>query len=175
MYIVSYSKKLLQRVQKMSSRTFAGPFLRYDNCIPGSKVWKGSVLFLTKTEEGAQEVRGDANSAGAIPTIEIEDGGRASTRVSEAKWLDSCFGWRFWRFDIELELENEQRPVRYVVTPPSGSSGEQQSATFFVPGQNQSWHWGYTSCNGISHGTFRLTMLWIWEVDMIVIFRSNLE
>ena len=93
----------------------------------------------------------------------MDDGDRESTKASGAQWIDGCLGWHFWRFDIELELSAEQRPVRYTVTPPGG--GADVSATFYVPGEKESWHWGYTSCNGISHGKkdrgLGLTTVWI--------------
>lgn len=133
-----------KRREKKESRmdgTTAGPFLKFGNCDPVTGLWSGSVLYLTKAE-GGQE-------AGPRPKMTLldEDGPEEKKRqLNDPLLLDTILGWSFWRFDFELKLNEGQRAVQYVVVAGETTS----SATFWLQAKGQPFHWGYTSCNGIS-------------------------
>jgi len=153
----------------------AGPFLRYGNCLPDSKVeWHGSVLFLTKEDRsegaptapeanitsskdtppsiganGKPETHGDLVPPPA-PVLTLDDGS-TSTKLNPL-FLDNVLGWSFWRFDLTLQLNGTQRPIQYTVTPPSSTGSNPVTATFWLPAAGQPYHWAYTSCNGLSGG-----------------------
>ena len=121
--------------------TTAGPFLKYGNCDPVSGLWSGSVLYLTKAE-GGQE-------SGPRPKMTLldEEGPKEKKQqFNDPLLLDTILGWSFWRFDFELQLNEGQRAVQYVVE----AGGTTSSATFWLQAKGQPFHWGYTSCNGIS-------------------------
>jgi hypothetical protein len=133
------------------STAFAGPFLRYQNVVPGTNRWLGSLLFLTRSAQGAAvngglAAQGDLAAAGASspqPKLLLEGGftaGTASTATSQQDGntglpsmagsqsqpptlLDACQGWQFWRFELDLELGPHQRPVHYSVEWGGGSDG----------------------------------------------------
>lgn len=117
----------------------AGPFLKYSNCIPKKQsdgttcsTWYGSVLFLTKDDDRE-------------PTMTVTDQGK-TVPVTTRTLLDEELGWKFWRFDFDVELTDTERCVEYEVVSSSGS----KKATFWVQAEGKPFHFGYTSCNGIS-------------------------
>ena len=132
----------------------AGPFLKFTNCLPKATSgggdgghggvdyeWSGSVLYLTKGEEPSMVLRD-------VDGPDEEGRGKDGTiRVGAPTRLDTVLGWSFWRFDFTLMLSERQRAVQYVVTTEKGASS---SATFWLQAKGQPFHWGYTSCNGIS-------------------------
>lgn len=90
------------------TRPTAGPWLSYQNTRGAS--WLGSVLFLTRGEDGAAN-GGAGNQAGtALPDLKaprlllLEDGSGAAKGSAAAAvaappptLLDACQGWQFWR------------------------------------------------------------------------------
>lgn len=143
----------------------AGPFMRYGNCLPGSSEWTASVLFLTKARVaggGGTPVDGAAAASvdGPEPVLIFEDVENPERSASSApqqvrpELLESVMGWSFWRFDLSLHLGPGQRPIRYSVSVPSSKDApEATTYTFWLPAFGQPYHWGYTSCNGLSSGT----------------------
>lgn len=115
-------------------RTTAGPLVKYINCLPGSRDWKGSILFLTRQPKNVKQP----------PTL-LLDIGKESAQIAPVL-LDSVMNWNFWRFNVTLELEDESRAVKYAVE----WNGDRFEATFWIPGFGHPMHWGYTSCNGMS-------------------------
>jgi len=95
-------------------------------------------------------------------------------RVS-GELLDTIDGWSFWRFDMELKLDSEQRLVKYLLEVPGGPSapvtGEKGTSTnfkveekhedgdqcfgFWLPAKGEPYHWGYNSCNGFDSSTLK--------------------
>jgi hypothetical protein len=115
-----------------------GPIVKYANVQPGSKEWRGSVLFLTRTDQGGSE-----------PELHYERERNADTQVAPTL-LDTVGAWRFWRFEVSLLLEEAQRKVHYAVR----WEAQNFKSAFWVPAVGQAFHWAYTSCNGMSSGTF---------------------
>jgi hypothetical protein len=114
------------------------------------------VLFLTRSPAegngaGVSGAGGGAAGASAAaaaspaPVLTYDDG--AGVKESEPQLLDAVLGWSFWRFDLELTLGPVERPVRYAVRAAGGADA---SAAFWLPARGRAFHWGYTSCNGIS-------------------------
>lgn len=156
----------------------AGPFIRYGNCHPGTTTWKGSVLFLTKLPGGVTEltnavqqgdkdtkvvrapssptqqyaVHANAGSNHAAdptpPTLTMDLGSHQPQTMKKPKLLDRALGWCFWRFEVAIEMEDVQRPVKYALE----HEGARFDAEFWVPALGQPMHWAYTSCNGMSSG-----------------------
>ena len=149
------------------SRT-AGPFLKYINCLPGTRTWRGSVLFLTHDDSGWAQGNGNlpANDTAfqpAAPSLTVgtpppKGTGAPAPAAPQGEplqptLLDTVLGWSFWRWELALELEMQQRKVEYTVTPPLElGSTTHITAAFWLPAVGQPFHWAYTSCNGISSG-----------------------
>lgn len=155
----------------MSSSSFAGPFLRYGNCLPGSDIWTGSVLFLTR-RDGAPDLLAveslskqdeiDDNKPempGPEPTMTLgevnaggHDGGNAIQQQPRALLLDTVLGWTFWRFDLKLIITTAPRPIHYSISVPATvpTASTSASSTFWLPALGQPMHWAYFSCNGLS-------------------------
>ena len=115
----------------------AGPFLKYTNCIPnassdGTTTWFGSVMILTKDDNRE-------------PTMTLTDQGSTVT-VKTLTLLDEELGWKFWRFDFDVVLTTKERCIEYEV----GGSFGSKKASFWVQAEKTPFHFGYTSCNGIS-------------------------
>lgn len=141
--------------------SFAGPYLRYGNCVPGASTWTGSVLFLTTSAAtNASPAAGSApppqvgppppQVAGPEPVLvlSLEQNDASEGLRPEPMLLDTILGWSFWRFDLKLPTTNVSRPVHYEVTVPGTSIS--QSAVFWLPASGQALHWAYFSCNGLS-------------------------
>jgi hypothetical protein len=86
--------------------------------------------------------------------------------------LDTINGWSFWRFDMELKLDSQQRLVKYVVGVSGGPSAsvtgekgtnpnykieekndDERCFGFWLPARGEPYHWGYNSCNGFDSCT----------------------
>eukprot|EP00887_Chlorella_sp_A99_P004994 scaffold4.g4994.t1 len=123
---------------------FAGPFLRYHQSLPGSGRWTGSALVVTKALGSGVE----APPPALVVLPEGEDGAAAGAELAPAL-LDHEGGWHFWRFELEFQLRNYQRPVQYLVRHRTEST---PTYTFWLPGADHPMHWAYFSCNGLSSG-----------------------
>lgn len=122
----------------METMSIAGPFLKFLNCTPEETgTWTGCVLFLTK------------ESFACTPSLIIQKeslGDAEADKKIEPVLLDTVLEWQFWRFDISLQQLEQQRAVQYVIV----AGTESRSATFWIQAKGQPFHFGYTSCNGIS-------------------------
>lgn len=105
-----------------ASQPFLGPFIRFAGGTgpQDGRGWRGSVLCGTRDGAGGAGGGAAATDAGGDdqPTLELSDsggGGAASPRRLAPALLHGEQGWRFWRFELELELPDVQRPVRYTV------------------------------------------------------------
>ncbi|KAL4527925.1 hypothetical protein Ndes2526B_g07715 [Nannochloris sp. 'desiccata'] len=109
--------------------------------------------------------------------------------------LDTVNGWSFWRFDMELKLDSQQRMVKYSIGVSGGPSasvtGEKGTSTnfkveeinddeqcfgFWLPARGEPYHWGYCSCNGFSSDVpedsiFRKDPAYLWK-DVLQIHSS---
>ncbi len=112
----------------------AGPFIKFGNLVGDS--WTGSILFMT---------RNDTTPPSAKLYVRSNPSSSVRRRL-EPKLLDTCHGWRFWRFEVAVTLCPEETAVDYEVT----ATGLVKKATFWVQASGKPFHVGYTSCNGIS-------------------------
>ena len=125
-----HSPKLNSTMTKPSLET-AGPFLKFTNCTPEDG-WSGSVMYMTKLD-------------GVTPILTVKDGS-SSKSDKGPRLLDTELGWNFWRFDIKVQLSDVEREIEYEV-----KAGDVVStASFWVQAEGKPFHFGYTSCNGIS-------------------------
>ena len=124
---------------RMTEQGFAGPYLRYINIFPDKKEWQGSVLVLARSDRAGQ--------GPARLSLEDVDHKTESLPEVEGLLLDEVEGWQAWRFSIRLPLRRRERPIAYTATVGPVSTGRH---VFWVPGEDQPLHWGYTSCNGLS-------------------------
>lgn len=143
--------------QGAAQRTVAGPFLRYGNIFPETCTWKGSCLLLTKGggskveagvngDSGAQGLPQSQNGGGgggpaAAPRLTVDDDGRREE--AQPVLLSVEQGWAFWRFELELQLGNGQRAVKYEVQLPEGAASPSTLGpfSFWIPGADQPLHW----------------------------------
>lgn len=99
-----------------TSQPFAGPWLRFAGGAGplDEREWRGSVLCGTRGGGAADEqltlqlLDGDGAGDGA-------GGAATAPRRLTPALLHSEQGWRFWRWELELQLGSAQRPVRYAV------------------------------------------------------------
>lgn len=148
--------------------------------IKHSKILCGPILKLWGTlENGAESYRASIMLVveSSNPTITYTIGPASQTQESLAKLVLGEFpgkvyhetkietetgtktGLQFWRFDVELNLQQYEQRVRYLI------NGEPNDAhQFFIPASQDSMNVVSYSCNGFSHGTdatpFQLS-LWL--------------
>eukprot|EP00889_Picochlorum_renovo_P005929 jgi/Picre1/32959/NNA_008286.t1 len=111
----------------------------------------GNNQYLGVSWENIQRIRLGEEPSMVLRDVDGPDepgkGKDGTIRVGAPTRLDTVLGWSFWRFDFTRMLSERQRAVQYVVTTEKGASS---SATFWLQAKGQPFHWGYTSCNGIS-------------------------
>lgn len=134
----------------------AGPFLKYENlkvdaaAAADGDVWSGSVLYVTKQPKGT--TGGGGTGGDGAPTLILRDESHPDERkrqhavIFSGVLLDTVLDWCFWRYDVRVDLTEEERAVDYDVE----FAGKKESHRFWVQKKGEPFHWGYTSCNGIS-------------------------
>lgn len=151
-----------------------GPLLNFkslsNNAPSGRQKWHGTVLIVTKPGKRRPQLhlkcvdftKAD-NSSG--PVNGIRDGciGHESSGVASGP-ESSIQGVKlyadpvkaFWRFDLELRLQESEARWEYLIPHmhyASGTISRSSSYTFVVPGASQSMRIMFHSCNGFSVGT----------------------
>lgn len=137
-----------------SVKVICGPILRlWGTLEDGASTYRGSIMVVTESETptisyriGAAEkdVRGKDIALGEFPS---------------EMYYETENGLQFWRFEVELELEEYEQRVRYAI------NGEKNAAyQFFVPASGDSMNVMAYSCNGFTLGAntseYRLS-LWL--------------
>lgn len=138
-----------------------GPLLNYkyladpDSARP---VWHGSVLIVTKpgTQQPILEVR--ESTEGVIPRPEYTtSAGDGSTRPSEGLRLYADPDKEFWKFAVEVPLQEQEARWEYSIPNTrflSGASARiKATQSFVVPAASESMRIMFHSCNGFSVGT----------------------
>jgi hypothetical protein len=149
-----------------SLEIICGPLLNYkwmSNVQPGPPIWYGSVLVITKTENHqprlilrfVDRIRGyvDQHSSAGHYDYNPSQGGDT---IDGIKLYADPVGV-FWRFDIELRIQEYEARWEYSIPNHHYSLGDRSGPlsahTFVVPAVSQSMRIMFHSCNGFSVGT----------------------
>lgn len=150
-----------------------GPLLNFKSMSrtpPGLPKWHGSVLIVTKPGKGHPQLHLKCvnfeetdNDLGRVNGI--SDGGKGNKssgfalgqeRPVQGTKLYADSVKSFWRFDLELRLQESEARWEYLIPHmryASGASSRSSLYTFVVPGASQSMRIMFHSCNGFSVGT----------------------
>lgn len=141
-----------------------GPLLNFKsmgNTSSGSPKWHGSVLIVTKPGKRNPQLHikcvnftKSENISGRVNGI--SDGGSGQERPVQGMKLYADPVKAFWRFDLELQLQESEARWEYLIPHmryASGASSRSSLNTFVVPGASQSMRIMFHSCNGFSVGT----------------------
>ncbi|KAH0553408.1 hypothetical protein GP486_006523, partial [Trichoglossum hirsutum] len=145
-----------------------GPLLRYARMSDTSRdvrLWHGSALVVIKPGSVAPELRlgcsggagGDSHDEKNVQSHSLGHIADDRTTIISAKRLFEDAQMAFYRFDLEIPLqENEARweyelPGAYYSSGPR--SGAPISSFFYVPSKHQSMRIMFHSCNGFSVDT----------------------
>ena len=102
-----------------------------------TNAWTGSVLVVSYGNQP--------------PSLSLSHSGHQFT--PQPVCLDTFQNYCFWRWQLDLQLMPQESVVDYwVSTEWARGQTYQKSFRFSLPGSSQSWHWGFHSCNGFSHG-----------------------
>ncbi|KIY97421.1 hypothetical protein MNEG_10542 [Monoraphidium neglectum] len=114
----------------LAARDSIGPLLRFAGYDPDEDCWMGSVLYVCKP------------SVTLKPVLTWTDTDAGTSHTVPANCLDSFCEWNFWRFDLGVPVGDGEKRIEYSVQGEGGA--------FYVAGREQSYHWGYYSCNGFT-------------------------
>ncbi|KAK9808440.1 hypothetical protein WJX73_006046 [Symbiochloris irregularis] len=117
----------------------AGPYLQFLGYDVATCLWRGTVAIVLPPLGGPDA---EPKFSFAVAGQEYRGPGRL---------VETMEGWAFWRFDVRIQLESEQRSVDYeLLLPQCFAPRTVIRDTFVVPSNTQQWHWGFHSCNGLS-------------------------
>eukprot|EP00891_Asterochloris_glomerata_P005631 jgi/Astpho2/5631/Aster-x0692 len=117
-----------------AQRGHAGPFLQFLEFDASKRLWRGSVLFMSDRRRTTDQ-----------PMLHIITASEGQ-RNGSPRLLAELQGWLYWRFNIEVQVQDVEQAVQYSVE----CNNDQQWYTFFVAGLAQTWHWAFHSCSGLS-------------------------
>ena len=140
-----------------------GPLLNYksmSNRGSHMPVWHGSVLIVAKPgnrQPGLYLKCINLSRSGQNSTLSIGLANKEQERSIQGIQLYVDTTKAFWRFDLELELQESEARWEYLIPDliyPSGASSRTSSTqSFVVPGAFESMRIMFHSCNGFSVGT----------------------
>jgi hypothetical protein len=112
----------------------------------GDTTWHGSVLLVTTPESPQPELH--LECLGPVAGGASEGSPQASSPVSQKLYEDPKAA--FWRFLIDIPIQNYEATWQYTIGP---GSGLQSTKTVVIPSKTQSMRIMFHSCNGFSVGT----------------------
>ncbi|GMH35374.1 hypothetical protein BSKO_03242 [Bryopsis sp. KO-2023] len=118
----------------MASNGVYGPYLRFGSC--DASKWTGSIMIARSCEYFD------------VPQACLSSPSFKTTKIQGFE-VASHGGYCFWRFNVEIQLTNDQQEVQYSIKAKQDavlSTGH----SFFVPGIGQMFHWAAQSCSGFS-------------------------
>lgn len=141
-----------------------GPLLNFKSLsytLSGPPKWRGSVLIVTKPGKrhphlNLKRVNFTKTDRSSGRMNGVSDGGSDQKRPIQGIKLYTDPVKAFWRFDLELRLQDSEARWEYLIPNmryASGASSRSSLYTFVVPGASQSMRIMFHSCNGFSVGT----------------------
>ncbi len=152
-------------VVKEEQEIMCGPLLNYKGMSgAGSELalWHGSIVLVTKPGHHSPKLKLKCLVSNGEDTLDVVDRpDTARNDVSRAKTLRYVIGEKlyedwvkaFWRFDIDVPLQECEASWEYTIASTLLSGASPRSRTFVVPSTTQSMRIMFHSCNGFSIGT----------------------
>lgn len=118
-----------------------GPILRlWGTLEDGARAYRASIMLVTEASEPSIMY--------TVGPVEKSDVELVLGDFPAEKYHETKEGFQFWRFDIELDIEEYEQRVRYRVNDEYNPAHQ-----FFIPASQDSMNVVAYSCNGFSLGT----------------------
>lgn len=118
-----------------------GPILRlWGTLEDGAKTYRASIMLVTESAEPKITY-----TAGPVEKSDVE---LAQGEFPAEMYHETKEGLQFWRFDVELDIQEYEQRVRYHVNDVHNPAHQ-----FFIPALHDSMNVVAYSCNGFSLGT----------------------
>eukprot|EP00879_Flechtneria_rotunda_P009341 GHRR01009780.1.p1 GENE.GHRR01009780.1~~GHRR01009780.1.p1 ORF type:complete len:646 (+),score=209.66 GHRR01009780.1:188-2125(+) len=126
---------LQDKLPQPPTQQLIGPMVRFNGYDPSTGTYAVSVLVVS-------------NSSLSNSTMQLHYAVNApATQQAPAQVLDEFMGYRFWRFDIQLQLVDQPAVVNYLVGLVGGQA-PLAAHSFQLPARSEPWRWIFYSCNG---------------------------